>query len=148
MSEVKYLQTTTSLNNKFIVEAYKKEELREKVVNGFARIDQKTKLKGLRLLVDTRLADGTTIAVNSTVFFKEEILHTQAWAQKILECDGITGQFIIADISQVEYVQPPVQNYTVKLSDGTQAACFHLQRNSAGQCINCGQPFINLNVLR
>jgi hypothetical protein len=100
------LQTCTSLNNRLIVEKYTKEALRSKEVSGFAFVDQKLTLKGLKTLIDAKLTDGTLIRKGTIAFIKEEVLHTAAWAQKSYTCDGVEGQFLIVDINQVEFVEP------------------------------------------
>lgn len=96
--------------NKFIVESYKKEGLRSTERNGFAFVDQKLSLKGLKLLVDASVTiNGLTHIVpkDSTVYIKEEVLHTHPWAQKALQCDAIEGPFLIVEMSYVEFVAPP-----------------------------------------
>lgn len=96
----------TSLNNRFILEKYTKEGLRaDHSQKGFAMIAQKTSLKGLKLLVDCQ-TEKSLYRKGMTAFVKEEILHTAPWASKIWECPGIEGQFIIVDISHVEFVAP------------------------------------------
>ena len=96
-----------SLNNKLIVEIYKKEALRSKEVNGFAFVDQKLSLKGLKVLVNTLLNNGEIfVKAGDVAFIKEEALHSQQWAQKAYECNGIEGQFLIVDINNVEFIQP------------------------------------------
>lgn len=97
----------TSLNNRLIVEMYKKEALRSKVVNGFASVDQKLTLKGLRVLADAQLDDNTLVKKGSTAYIKEEALHTQAWAQKALESDYFKEPFLIVDKIYVEFIKPP-----------------------------------------
>jgi len=104
-----YLYKNTSLNNKLVLETYKKEALRSKVENGFAKLDQKSTVKGLRVLMDAKLADGTFITKDSTAYIKEETLHTQAWAQKSFESGALEGHFLIADLSYVEFVVPPAE---------------------------------------
>lgn len=102
-----HFQYPRSFNNRLILEIYKKSELRSKISNGFASIDQKTTLKGLKVLVETKLNDGTLIRKNSLAYIKEELLHTQVWAQKPLECEAIGQSFIIVDISFVDFISPP-----------------------------------------
>lgn len=101
------LESTRSLNNRIIVEAYKKEALKSEIKNGFATIQQKASLKGLRVLMDAKLSDGTLVLRGSTAYIKEESLHTQAWAQKVLDSSTLGTPFIIVDASQVEYIAPP-----------------------------------------
>ncbi|CAM6004801.1 unnamed protein product [Sphagnum balticum] len=54
-----------------------------------------------------RLKDGTFIQSGSIAYVKEELLHTSAWAQKILESDTFPKPFIIVDMTNVEYIVPP-----------------------------------------
>jgi len=98
---------TTSLNNRLAVEVYKKEGLRQNVQNGFARPDQKVTVKGLKVLLDAKLNDGSHIAKGSTAYIREESLHTRPWAQKILEADIVGCPFLLVELSEVEFVSPP-----------------------------------------
>jgi len=96
-----------SVNNRLIVETYKKESLKAVERNGFASISQKLALKGLKVLIEAMLSDNTLVQKGSIVYIKEEILHTQAWAQKTLECDAIEGPFLIVDLVHVEFIVSP-----------------------------------------
>lgn len=96
-----------SMNNRLIVQVYKKEALKSEIKNGFALIQQKVSLKGLKVLVDCKLSDNTLVRKDSTAYIKEETLHTQAWAQKALECDALKEPFLIVDLSYVEFITPP-----------------------------------------
>ena len=102
----------TSFNNRLIVEAYITDKsLRASVNNGFAMIDQKVQLKGLKVLVDAKLAighDTLLIRAGSTAYIKEELLHAQPWATKKLTCETMPGvQFIVVDLNHVEFIAPP-----------------------------------------
>lgn len=101
------LTSPRSFNNRLIVQAYQKQGLQSSVSNGFAFVQQKVTVKGLTVLMDSQLSDGTFVPKGSTAYIKEELLHTAPWAQKILESDTLTTQFIIVDISNVEYITPP-----------------------------------------
>ena len=108
--------------NRFIVEPYVSNR-EVKTANtgrtGFAVIEQKVAVKGLRLLVDIVLdnaptnvsIDGITfygptlVRAGSIVFIREELLHTQQWAKQIMESDHI-GRFMIVDKQHIEFVQP------------------------------------------
>ena len=98
-----------SLNNRFIVEPYLTDRaLKAKETNGFAMIQQKVSLKGLKTLVDAWIVNGSDkmiIPKGSIAYVREELLHTQPWAQKILESDAIEGKFIIVDMVNVEFVE-------------------------------------------
>jgi len=108
-NQIDNLRLARSLNNRLLVEAYKKGELRSKVSNGFATIDQKSTLKGLRVLIEGRLTDGTIVRRDSIAYIREEVLHTQAWAQKPLECEFFKQPFLIVDAGNVEFIDPPAQ---------------------------------------
>lgn len=107
MSEI--LSSTRSFNNRLVLEPYKKEGLKSSISSGFAMIEQKVSLKGLRVLIDTKLADGTFIPRESVAYLREETLHTSQWANKILQVEGIQGEFIIADMTHVEFIAPPLE---------------------------------------
>lgn len=96
----------TSLNNKLIVEAYKKEGLRAEVKSGFAHLSQKISSKGLKLLANAKLTDGTIIKKGSTVYIREELLHTQAWATKSMESEAIEGTFLVIELAYVDFIKP------------------------------------------
>jgi len=102
-----HLTSTRSMNNKLVLAAYKKEALRANVSNGFARPDQKVTVKGLEVLMDAKLNDGTLVLKGSLAYVKEESLHTQAWAQKNYESDAVGVPFILADATNVEFFTPP-----------------------------------------
>lgn len=101
-----HLVQPVSLNNKLIVEKYVKGEIRAKERNGFALIDQKTQVKGLKVLMNAFLANDVLVYKGSIAYIREEVLHTAAWAQKALESDAISVPFLIVDLSQVEFIIP------------------------------------------
>ncbi len=105
--EVEFLTSPRSMNNRLVVKAYKKEALRANIQNGFARPDQKVTVKGLEVLMDAKLVDGTFVPKGSTAYIREELLHTAQWAQKILESDTLGQPFLIVDLANVEFVIPP-----------------------------------------
>jgi hypothetical protein len=98
---------TTSLGTKLVCEAYKKEALRAKEVNGFARLDQKDTLKGLKVLVAAKLPDGSYIKKGSKAYIKEELLHAGPWAQKSYTSDAFEGRFFMVDMIYIDFVVPP-----------------------------------------
>lgn len=108
-TEVDFLNSTRSMNNRLIVEVYKKEALRSTEKNGFAFVSQKLSLKGLKVLVDVKLNDSTFIREGSIAYIKEETLHTAPWAQKAMDCNAIGQPFLIIDLSHVEFIQPPLE---------------------------------------
>jgi hypothetical protein len=105
----------TSYNNRLIVEAYVTDKsLRANVSNGFAKIEQKVQLKGLKVLIDGFVTVGSAggsqmfISAGSTAYIKEELLHTQQWATKKFTCDTMPGvEFIVVDANHVEFITPP-----------------------------------------
>jgi len=100
------LSKPTSLN-KLILEAYEHTEIRAEGKKGWIQASQKINLKGLKVMVDAKLSDGTTIMAGSTAFIKEESLHTQPWAKAKLKCDTLPGEFILVTMNEVEFISPP-----------------------------------------
>ena len=98
---------TFSLNNRLVVEQYIKDGLRAKVQNGIATPGQRDGLKGLRVLIGTVLSDGRHVPAGSIAYIREEALHTQAWATKLLSCDFLSEKFIIVDLQYVEAIKIP-----------------------------------------
>lgn len=98
---------TTSLNNRLVLEVYVKTDIRLNTKSGFGMIDQKSRSKGLRVLMDAKLADGSVIPKGSTAFIKEQTLHTASWATTALECDFLPTPFILVSISEVDFIAPP-----------------------------------------
>jgi hypothetical protein len=98
----------TSINNRFILEPYKGDRtLKANASTGFAIVQQKVSLVGLRLLADVDLCTQGFVQVypkGSLAYIKEELLFTQPWAQKSYESDGIEGKFIIVDSTYVDFV--------------------------------------------
>ena len=90
-------------NNKLILEPYKHEgKIKANTTSGFASIVQKSKLVGLKLIVNaniTRGVDSVMLSAGTVIYFEEEILHTQAWSQKTYESDIYELKFIIAPAS-------------------------------------------------
>ena len=101
------LNQSTSFNGKLILEAYKQTEIRAEIKSGWATPNQRSCLKGLKVLFDARLSDNVLVPAGSTAFIKEESLHTQPWAKNKLKCDSLTEEFIIVNMNEVEYVEPP-----------------------------------------
>ena len=117
----KYMQGSTelighgpafSINNRLILEPYKTDRsLRANVTSGFATVEQKIEVKGLKVLADAHIFEGNgrtthmVIPKGSIAYIREEYLHNQAWAQKVLKSDAIEGGFIIVDLNHVEFVK-------------------------------------------
>ena len=104
-----------SLNNRIILEQYKKEALKAVIIGGVARMEHKISLKPLKVLVDAKLADGTLIPKGSIAFVREEYLHNNSGMSRnggttIPSFDNLDispEPFIIIDISQVEIIDAP-----------------------------------------
>jgi hypothetical protein len=111
-----------SMNNRFVVEPYMSDrQIKTTGGQGFAMIQQKVKLVGLKLLMSVRTDQVHQIAVDgfqssgpimipsgATVWIKEELLYTQEWAKKIYECEAVEGKFIIVDKAFVEFISSDV----------------------------------------
>jgi hypothetical protein len=96
-----------SLNNRVIVEPYKTDKtLKAEVRNGFAMIEQKVTVKGLKLLAEAHTEKYGFISKGSMVYIRESYLHSQEWAKTIFKSDGIEGPFIIVDLNFVEFIGP------------------------------------------
>jgi hypothetical protein len=101
------LSTPSSFNGKLVLEAYLQTEIKAEIRSGWATVNQKSTLKGLKVLVQATLQDGTVVPAGSTAYIKEEFLHTQPWAKNKLKSDTLPGEFILATMNEVEYIVPP-----------------------------------------
>jgi hypothetical protein len=101
------LTQPNSFNNKLILEAYKHTEIKSEVRSGWATPGQKNSLKGLKVLIQATLSDGTLVPAGSTAFIKEEFLHNSPWAKAKLKSDTLSGEFIIVTMNEIEYIAPP-----------------------------------------
>jgi hypothetical protein len=94
--------------NKYIVETYKEDRaLKAEVKNGFAMVQQKVTVKGLKLLADAVITMGGTaleIPAGSVVFIKEGALQSQPWAKAAFSAEGVEGDFMIVEPNFVEFV--------------------------------------------
>lgn len=100
------LETTTCFNNRLFLEEYKNEGgLKASYAHGIAVVAQKITLKPLKVLVDSKLSDGTVVPKGSQAFVREELLHAQPWAKKVFEFSGSKGIFV--DLQYVDIVVPP-----------------------------------------
>lgn len=97
--------SSKSFNGKLILEVYKQAELKAEIKSGWATLSQKACLKGLKTLVEAKLADGSIIPAGSVVYIKEETLHTAPWAKIRLKNETLPSEFILANINEVEYVE-------------------------------------------
>jgi len=100
-----------SANSKLLLEPYKGDGAVKATVNkGFATTKQKSTLVGLKAVIKGAVYSrtGDVIAVlniGDLAFFKEEDLHTQAWAKTIFNCEAVEVPFIIAESSSVVMVK-------------------------------------------
>lgn len=101
------LTNPSSFNNKLILESYKHTEIRPEGNKGWIQAGQKNNLKGLKVLVQAILSDGTIVLPGSTAYLKEESLHSAQWAKNKLKCNTISQEFILVTMAEVEYVSPP-----------------------------------------
>jgi len=99
------LTKPSSFNNKLILEAYKHTEIRPEGNKGC--VGQKNNLKGLKVLMQANLSDGTIVPAGSTAYLKEESLHTAPWAKNKLKSDTIKEEFILVTMGEVEYIEFP-----------------------------------------
>src|ERR1035437_3812723 len=97
-----------SINNRIVLEVYKKQELKAETSGGFARMAHKISLAQLKVLVDAKLSDGTIIPKRSIAYVREEYLHNNTGRgvtiTEFSNKDVSEEPFIILDISQVEII--------------------------------------------
>ena len=104
--EITMLEKSNSFD-KLIVEAYKQTGVQAEIKHGWATASQKNNLKGLTVLIQAVLNNGTIVPVGSTAYIKEESLHTQQCAKNKLKCETIPQEFIIVTMNDIEYLSPP-----------------------------------------
>jgi hypothetical protein len=100
------LSKPTSFNGKLVLEAYQPKGLQEEKKSGWVTVSQKGRLESLKVLVDAKLTDGTTILAGSIVYIREEVLHSAPWAKNRFKNNLLTEEFILANIGDVEYINP------------------------------------------
>lgn len=93
-----------SLNNRLVLEQYVKEGLKAKVQGGIATPGQRDGVKGLRVLIGTKLSDGKEIPAGSIAYIREETLHSHPWASKLFTCEGLLEKFILVELPFVEFI--------------------------------------------
>ena len=101
------LTKSSSFNNKLILEAYTHTEIRPEGNKGWITVSQKNNLKGLKVLVQATLPDGTIVPAGSTAYLREDFLHTSPAAKNKLKSDTLPGEFILVTMNEVEYISPP-----------------------------------------
>lgn len=95
-----------SLNGRFILESYKEDRaLKSTVQNGFAMVQQKVSVKGLKVLADVQNASGQFIAYKGDIaYVREHSLQSQPWAKATFTSDAIEGEFMIVESAHIEFV--------------------------------------------
>ena len=98
-----------ALNGRVILETYKEDRsLKAEVSNGFAMIQQKIRVTGLKALADGMIPNGTKygqyINKGDLVYIKEKSLRDAPWAKDSFVSEAIDGQFMIVDSSHVEFI--------------------------------------------
>ena len=99
----------TSLNGNLILKPYTgtKELKTTQAATGFTMTANKVGIESLELLVDTSvfLGDNNKVLKKGTkIYFKEEILHTQAWSRKIYESKEFKDGFVIGHIKDILFL--------------------------------------------
>lgn len=102
------MKTNFSINNRVLVEPYKKTELKAEIRSGMAMVSQKVTLKGLKLMADANLnIQGCYehLTAGDVVYFKEDQLHMHPSVKDVLTADCIAGPFIVLDAGLIQLVQ-------------------------------------------
>lgn len=95
-----------SFNEHLVCEPYTKgKQMDAKVNSGFAMIEQKNTLYGLKVLVPCKMPDGTHVPAGSTAYFLEEVLYSQQWSRNKLSCDSLDKECILAEKKQVVLIK-------------------------------------------
>lgn len=93
--------------DKLILEAYKRQEIKGEIRSGWiAAPDQKSQLKGLKVLMDAQFSDGRDVPAGSTAYLKEEALHNVLSKNKY-KSDTLPCEFIVVNLNDIEYIVPP-----------------------------------------
>lgn len=96
-----------SINSHLIVELYIPKEAKAEVIGGVARPMQKGHVRGLKLLMDAILPNGSHLVTGSTLYFREEILDTHPCFKKPLRCDTLPNPFLLIDSQLIDFVVTP-----------------------------------------
>lgn len=77
---------------------------------GFARVKQKSSLIGLKALASSVIRDRAgvediSVDPGDMVYFKEEDLHSHAWAKTLFDSDALDKKFIVAEAAFVVMVR-------------------------------------------
>lgn len=104
------MMIANAMNNRFILEPYQGDRaLKAQNASGFAIVQQKVNVVGLKVMVDAIVFVGAQTGIlwpkGSVAYIREELLFTAPWAQKVFESEGVDGKFIIVDSINVEFVK-------------------------------------------
>lgn len=93
-----------SYNRKILCEPYiSKGAIESEVKKGMAFVKQKSKVVGLKVLIDAQIDENIIIKKGSFVYVLEEILHNQTSYQKPLTADVINEPFVVIDFGHVVF---------------------------------------------
>jgi hypothetical protein len=91
----------TSVNNKLILEPYKGGKgLQAQVKSGFATVQQKNKLVGLKLMANAQVRNGDRVLdlpAGATIYFTEEVVYLHQMYHTVLTSDSIVEPFVMGD---------------------------------------------------
>lgn len=95
-----------SVNDLFVVEPYQQGQgLKADIRNGFAFVQQKSELAGLKTLAEARMSDGSYIPAGSTVYIAEDLLTTAQWAKNVRKCSAFGDkQFIVVELKYITMI--------------------------------------------
>lgn len=94
-----------SFNRKIVCEPYvSKGAIESEIKKGMAFVKQKSKVIGLKILMEAKIDEKTTLPKGFLVYILEEVLHTQTNYQKPLTCDAIKEPFVLVDFGHVIFV--------------------------------------------
>jgi hypothetical protein len=93
--------------DKIMVEPYvSSQKIRPTIHKGFASVDQRGKVVGLKILVKAQIIRGSKLEIiepGTMAYISEELLHTQL-CKHIYECEVIKGQFMLVDLHNIAFI--------------------------------------------
>lgn len=96
--------SVTSYNNIVICEPYKgARKVQSKVTSGFASVEQKSKIVGLKVLVDSVISEKLTIKAGDVVYLAEERLFIDG--RKPMNADAVSEEFITIGFNEIILVK-------------------------------------------
>jgi hypothetical protein len=91
-----------SFNRKIVCEPYvSKGAIESEVKKGMTFIKQKSKIIGLKVLMDAQIDQNLIIPKGSFVYILEEILYNQTAYQKPLTSEVVETPFVVVDFGHV-----------------------------------------------